>query len=214
MVKEKTTMMINLKNEQDILIDQLEYTINYRGTKAKRLLRSESFIQHVNILYSCFVACLSIWSLLVDQKFISFIATIISIILVVSITYLNSQRYAARAKDLEANILDLRNLQSDLLVNLSEEKLFEKWEKFNSYLAASETEDNYDKLYYDVFEYSPSKNKEKVRNLRVIQFYAQMIVCILLKGVIILLPFIATGFLIYSMLTGTISNLDLLLSNS
>ena len=26
MVKEKTTMMINLKNEQDILIDQLEYT--------------------------------------------------------------------------------------------------------------------------------------------------------------------------------------------
>ena len=203
MVKEKTTMMINLKNEQDILIDQLEYTINYRGTKAKRLLRSESFIQHVNILYSCFVACLSIWSLLVDQKFISFIAT-----------YLNSQRYAARAKDLEANILDLRNLQSDLLVNLSEEKLFEKWEIFNSYLAASETEDNYDKLYYDVFEYSPSKNKEKVRNLRVIQFYAQMIVCILLKGVIILLPFIATGFLIYSMLTGTISNMDLLLSNS
>ncbi len=98
--------------------------------------------------------------------------------------------------------------------SLDEEKLFEKWEIFNSYLAASETEDNYDKLYYDVFEYSPSKNKEKVRNLRVIQFYAQMIVCILLKGVIILLPFIATGFLIYSMLTGTISNMDLLLSNS
>ena len=51
MVKEKTTMMINLKNEQDILIDQLEYTINYRGTKAKRLLRSESFIQQFHSNY-------------------------------------------------------------------------------------------------------------------------------------------------------------------
>lgn len=91
------------ENNQNILIDKIENTINYRSTRAKRLLKSEAFIQHINILYSCFGAFLSVWSLLVDHKSISFMATIISIILVVSITYLNSQRFAARAKDIEAN---------------------------------------------------------------------------------------------------------------
>lgn len=118
--------IVENKSKRDILFDKIEYTINYRSTKAKRLLGSESFVQHINILYSCFGAFLSVWSLLVDHKFISFMATIISIILVVSITYLNSQRYAARAKDLDANILDLRNLQAELLTELPDNELYEK----------------------------------------------------------------------------------------
>lgn len=200
-----------IDNKQNKLINQIEYTINYRRTKAKRLLESESFIQHINILYSCFGAFLSVWSLLVNHKFISFMATIISIILVVSITYLNSQRYAARAKDLEANILDLRNLQAELSMQLSKEDLAEKEKTYNSYLAASEYENEYDKLYYDIFEYSPNKNKEmKVFWLRMIQFYSVTVFKTLLKGIVVIFPFFVAIFLMYSVLNGSIINMDTL----
>lgn len=197
------------KIKKDVLVDQIKYTINYRSTKAKRLLKSESFIQQINILYSCFGAFLSVWSLLAEHIFISFIATIVSIILVVSITYLNSQRYAARAKDLDANILDLRNLQAEVLTELSEEKLTEKEKTYNSYLAASEVEEDYDKLYFDIFENMSNKSrKQKIHKLRIIQFYIMMIFRVLLKCIIIILPFIMTAFLIYSVLTGSISYMD------
>ena len=202
------------KIKKDVLADQIKYTINYRSTKAKRLLKSESFIQQINILYSCFGAFLSVWSLLAEHIFISFIATIVSIILVVSITYLNSQRYAARAKDLDANILDLRNLQAEVLTELSEEKLTEKElsekeKTYNSYLAASEVEEDYDKLYFDIFENMSNKSgKQKIHKLRIIQFYIMMIFRVLLKCIIIILPFIMTAFLIYSVLTGSISYMD------
>ena len=185
------------EDKQTRLIGQIETTINYRSVKAKRLLKNESFIQHINILYSCFGAVLSILSLLIDYKFISFMATIISIILVVSITYLNSQRYAARAKDLDANILDLRNLYAELSIKLSEEKLLEKEKIYNSYLAASETEDTYDKLYHDIFEYTSNK-ESSVEKFRYFQFFAMLFLRLLLRSVIVCLPFIITLLLFYS----------------
>ena len=127
-------------------------------------------------------------------------ATIISIILVLSITYLNSQRYAARAKDLDANVLDLRNLQIELSVTLVEKDLLEKRKTYSGYLAASEREDEYDKLYYDVIEYFPNKdNKPKVFLLRQIQICIMVFFFFLLKVIIIFLPFIIIVFLIYSL---------------
>lgn len=200
---------------KDELLKQIEHTINYRGAKAKRLLKNESFIQHVNILYSCFGAFLSVWSLLIDHKIISFIATIVSIILVLSITYLNSQRYAARAKDLDANILDLQNLQTELLADLTNEELLKEWKIYNSFLAASEREDEYDKLYYDFFEYLPSKSqKSKGSYLKNIQFYIMATPRLLLKGIILILPFVITAFLIHSVIDGTISCMDSLCQKS
>lgn len=55
---------------------------------------------------------------------------------------------------------------------------------------------------------SIKRRRQEIHKLRFFQFYVMIALRVLLKGIIIFLPFITTAFLIYSVHTGNISTLD------
>ena len=79
-----------------------------------RLKIKESFIQAINIYYSCFTVFLSIF-LLVKQNFAcNLLNLIMAIVLMVSILYFKSLKYTERALDYRKNYTELQKLEFKL----------------------------------------------------------------------------------------------------
>ena len=79
-----------------------------------RLKSKETFIQTINIYYSCFTVFLSIY-LLVKQDFAySLLTLIMTIVLMVSILYFKNLKYTERALDYRKNYTDLQKLEFKL----------------------------------------------------------------------------------------------------
>lgn len=81
-----------------------------RINASERLLYLEKFIQYVNIYYSCFLCILSVYGLTTTNDKIGIISTVLSIILTISIVYLNSQNFGERAQQLKINYIALQKL--------------------------------------------------------------------------------------------------------
>lgn len=93
------------------LKDQIWTTRVSRINAERRLLKKESFIQGINIYYSCVTIIFSILSLKNSDNQLSLITTFMSICLFVTILYLNSQRYLERARDYRTNYTELHKLE-------------------------------------------------------------------------------------------------------
>ena len=85
-----------------------------RINASERLLYLEKFIQFINIYYSCFLCSLSVYSLTTTNDKIGIISTVLSIILTISIVYLNSQNFGERAQQLKINYIALQKLYFNL----------------------------------------------------------------------------------------------------
>lgn len=119
---------------------KIEQAIEEREETSKRLLFFQRITQHINIYYSCCGAVMSIWSLINQAQKIAFVSVIFSVLLVLLITYIDSRRFSARAKDIDASILDMRNLLAEIncIKNPDNEKILSWHKNFFSYIAASE----------------------------------------------------------------------------
>ena len=92
------------------LKDRVWMTRKARINASERLLSLEKFIQYINIYYSCFICILSVYGLVIINDKIGIISTILSIILTISMVYLNSQRFGDRAQQLKNNYINLQKL--------------------------------------------------------------------------------------------------------
>lgn len=92
------------------LKDKVWMTRKARINASQRLICLEKFIQYVNIYYSCFLCILSIYGLTTTNDKIGIISTILSVILTISIVYLNSQKFGDRAQQLKNNYISLQKL--------------------------------------------------------------------------------------------------------
>ena len=81
-----------------------------RINAANRLQRTENFLQGINIYYSCYTAVLAILSLVVENKSLSVWSAALTVILAISIVYLNAQKYGSRAQELQTNYIALHRL--------------------------------------------------------------------------------------------------------
>lgn len=81
-----------------------------RINAANRLQRTETFLQGINIYYSCFAAVLSVLSLISDSKPLAVWSVLLTVILAISVVYFNAQKYGNRAQELKTNYIALQSL--------------------------------------------------------------------------------------------------------
>lgn len=130
----------------DKLINQIWTTRVSRINAEKRLQQKETFIEGINIYYSCFTVLLSI-VLLVKQNYIySLLSLAMTIILMISILYFKSLRYAERARDYRNNYTELHRLEFRLSHVNTEEEIGEIEQKYCALLDEAENHIPFD--YY------------------------------------------------------------------
>ena len=96
------------------LKDQIWTTRVSRINAERRLLKKEKFVQGINIYYSCVTNIFSILSLVNGNNNLSLVTTFMSICLLVTILYLNGERYMDHARDYRSNYTALHKLEMRL----------------------------------------------------------------------------------------------------
>lgn len=176
------------------LKDQIWKTRISRVNAEKRLLKKNSFIQGINIYYSILMIAFSISSYIYKNDVLSIMTIYLSISLIISILYLDSQSYADRALQYRKNYTELQRLEYALShlkeSNIDEIKIIE--EKYCNLLNVSENHISYD--FYKTIKYSkPDYKNEYWRGIKC-EYYWNLIWRFLLKLIIIILPFILLLF--------------------
>lgn len=97
-----------------ILKDQIWTTRVSRINAERRLIKKEKFVQGTNIYYSCVMIIFSILSLINENNSLSLVTTFMSICLLVTILYLNAERYMDHARDYRSNYTALHKLEMSL----------------------------------------------------------------------------------------------------
>ena len=100
----------------ETLKNQIWTTRISRVNAERRLRRKESFIQGINIYYSCSLAVFSILSLVKPDNSgqLSLISTVMSVCLLVAILYTNSLRHLEQARDFRTNYAAMQKLEFKL----------------------------------------------------------------------------------------------------
>ena len=100
--------------DRDKLKVQIWYTRITRAIAEERLIKKEGFIQFINIYYSLCAIYSSIYSFIKKDDLTSILSIIITIGLLVSILYLNGQKYTGRAGSFKAIYTEMQRLEMSL----------------------------------------------------------------------------------------------------
>lgn len=98
-------------DEKKELADQIWFTRISRVKAEMRLIDKENFVQFINIYYSLFAIICSIISYHYNDTKMGLFTIIITISLMISILYLNGQKYLERARDYRTNYTRLHLLE-------------------------------------------------------------------------------------------------------
>lgn len=156
-----------------------------RINAANRLLRTESFLQGINIYYSCFSAILAILSLISDKKELAVWSTVVAIILAISIVYLNAQKYGNRSQELKTNYIALHKLLFDIEEAIADNAESQNTELAERYCELLQTSENHTDL--DFLRQKKNYNQQMSRS-EAVKYYFLSASHLLLKGVAITFP--------------------------
>lgn len=143
------------------LKDQIWNTRVSRVNAEKRLLKKNSFIQGINIYYSILTIIFSISTFIYKNDKLSIMTIYLSISLIVSILYLNSQNYTTRALQYRENYTKLQCLEFSLshMTESDLEKIKNVELKYCDLLNFSENHISYD--FYKTIKQSNTDYKSK-----------------------------------------------------
>lgn len=137
--------------EKQIILEKLkrkvETTRLNRIHASNRLLKRERFVQSINIYYSCIAAVITVLGLLYPKRSFGIASAIITIILAISIVYLNAQKYGNRAQQMQMNYLALQRLKFDIeaaIISLDFDRTHELQERYVDLLQTSENHEDQD----------------------------------------------------------------------
>lgn len=158
-----------------------------RVNAEKRLLSKDSFIQGINIYYSCVTIFFSILSLVNSNERLDLINLFMTISLLVTILYLNSLKYSERARDYKTNYTELHKLELELEEDtISKERISKIKNEYCDLLNSSCNHTTYD--YYCTVK-GANEEYKKMRWKEIRFFYwINIIWRLVVKLVVIILP--------------------------
>ena len=159
-----------------------------RINAANRLQRTENFLQGINIYYSCFTAVLSVLSLVVDSKSLSVWSAALTVILAISIVYLNAQKYGSRAQELQTNYIALHKLLFEIerAEASNDTKSLEYFSE--RYCELLQTSENHISLDY----LQQMKQKGELKQTEKIEYYLIMSSRCIVKLLLVLVPVVVS----------------------
>lgn len=206
---EKREQKINEPNKLFGELTSLEHAVaitrHNRINAANRLTGTEDFLQGINIYYSCFSAILAVLSLLSSKTEIAVWSTLLSIILAISIVYLNAQKYGSRAQEFKTNYIALHELLFDIQreiaeyraeENLATEKMNELQAQYCKLLQTSENHINLDylkqKWHYD---YKHMNSSEKLEYIFILSYRIGFKVLLIAFPILVMVLMLVRGTL-------------------
>ena len=144
-------------DERKKLADQIWLTRISRIKAENRLIEKEHFVQFINIYYSLFAIICSIISYHYNDTKMGLFTIIITISLMVSILYLNGQKYLESARDYRTNYTQLHRLEMELKDSSSDLKTIRN--KYCELLNTSSNHTEYD--YLKALSNASDEYKEK-----------------------------------------------------
>lgn len=116
-----------------------------RINASNRLLITERFLQNINIYYSCFTSAIAILGLKTNLQEVEVWSAILTVILAISIVYLNAQKYGSRAQELQTNYIALHKLLFDIQAAISSNDTSKNTEFIDRYCELLQTSENHTK---------------------------------------------------------------------
>lgn len=159
-----------------------------RVNTEKRLQQKESFIQAINIYYSCVTSIFSIMSCINNDEKLSIITVYMTISLLVSIMYLSSQKYGEKAQQYKENYISLNKLEFKL-EHCDENDIEQIEEQYCDLLNDYSNHTTFD-YYRTLKESSSSFQEEKNWSKFKMNYYWGVIWRTTIKILIIVLPFL------------------------
>ena len=162
-----------------------------RINAANRLLSTERFLQAINIYYSCVSAGFAILGLTIDSKIFMVWSVIFTVVLAISIVYLNAQKYGNRSQELKNNYISLHELlyKVELAEAKNEVENFSVFaDEYCKLLQTSENHNNMDNLK------RKRDNEEGLSVIEMIYYYGIKTLWFAVKAFLIVVPLILFGF--------------------
>lgn len=171
------------KSELEKFKDNVWLTRKARINASERLIYANKFVKVLNVYYSCFLIVLSIIDILYEDLDFGSLSLIITIILTISLFFIDSQQFAERANSLKNNYIDMQKI----LFHISNENIGEMKDYYLDLLSGCENHTNAD--YYKAMLQSDENLMGKMWNfIKYIFLYRFWI--FMLRGALIILPFI------------------------
>ena len=175
------------------LRDTIWITRVSRVNAEKRLLNKDSFIQGINIYYSCVTILFSILTLFNDNDKLSLITVFMTVSLLVTILYFNSLKYTDQARDFRTNYTQLYKLELELDENdVSEERLSKIKSEYCDLLNSSFNHITYD-YYCTVNSANEDFKKTRWHKIR-FNYWVNLTWRIVVKIFVIILPILLYCF--------------------
>lgn len=156
-----------------------------RINMAERLNKLAEFIKFLNIYYSCAIIIINLIDISNSNYNFEILLLAMSIILTISIIFLDSQQYLERSEKIKNCYIDLQKIYYEINIKNIEEKQ----EQYFEILRKNENHSEYD--YYKVV----IKTKE-ITLRETIKYYFHNIFIFLFKSIIILLPIMLLIYLL------------------
>ena len=184
----------------------IDLTRRSRMNAADRLIDQEKFIQGINIYYSCFAAVISIFCLIKTDQYLAIASTIITVVLAMSIIYLNAQHFEKRAQQFHTNFLALYQLLFETKAAIREQNyslIADLERRYVSLLASAENHTDSDFLRVQLMNDRIRKRKDKsykkrIRGIERARFVFFSIVKAVVKISLILFPAIFMIYIIFN----------------
>lgn len=178
------------KGNFDKFKNQVWTTRVSRVNAEKRLVKKELFFQGINIYYSCVTIVFSVLSLCKNNDQLSLVTVLMTISLLIVILYLNGQKYLEHAREYRKNYTALQKLEFRM-EHLSETEDIEIStieQEYCDLLDSSSNHISYD--YYCTVYSSTGEYREVHWDAVKLKYYWGSLWRIIIKGLIIVLPFV------------------------
>ena len=176
--------MSSKNSELENIKDNIWKTRKARINTAERLKSLSVFIKFLNMYYSCWIMVINLIDISSEKYDFAIISLAMSIVLTISIFFLDSQQYLERSEKIKDCYIDLQKLYHDI----SEENIVEKRKEYYEILRKNENHSEYD--YYKV---SIDNNQATIINI--IKYYTHWLLVNITKAFFILLPLL---FILYT----------------
>lgn len=169
--------MENKENYLENFKDNIWKTRKSRINLAERLNKTAFFIKCLNIYYSCAIIVLNLIDISTNKYDFSIILLATSIILTISITFLDSQQYSQRSENIKKCYINLQKIYFEI----TEKNFADKRSEYYKILSETENHSIYDyyKVLIDIGEASLYQS---------LKYYFHILLLFILKCSSLLIP--------------------------
>lgn len=174
-----------MENELENLKNNIWKTRKARINTAERLNKLSRFIKFLNIYYSCAIIVINLLDISNPNYNFEILLLSMSIILTISIIFLDSQQYLKRSEKIKNCYIDLQEIYYEINIMNMEEKRKQYFEILRKNENHSECD------YYKVII-----GTKEITSREKIKYYFYNIIFFLFEIIIILLPLILLAYMV------------------